>query len=157
MRLEKTGIALLGIVMSFASLATAQQSRWATPNDPTAKSMIAMERQWAELACSNNNVLEKLLADDFQGTAPDGTRYTKAEEMKSDDGRKPRARDCRLGEVKVHFFGETTALLYGSESSIRKGTDEKDFKRCLVWTDTWLKRNGLWQIVAAQDTQVPCK
>jgi hypothetical protein len=29
-------------------------------------------------------------------------------------------------------------------------------KRCEVRTDTWLKRAGKWQIVAAQDTIVPC-
>ena len=37
-----------------------------------------------------------------------------------------------------------------------KAEDGKEARRCQVWTDTWLKRNGQWQIVAAQDTVIPC-
>jgi hypothetical protein len=40
--------------------------------------------------------------------------------------------------------------------SLRKGKDGKEFLRCLVWTDTWLKRDGKWQIIAAQDVVVEC-
>jgi hypothetical protein len=32
-----------------------------------------------------------------------------------------------------------------------------DVKVCQVWTDTWMKRDGKWQIVAAQDNRVDCK
>jgi hypothetical protein len=43
------------------------------------------------------------------------------------------------------------ALLYGSESAIWKTAAGTEHTRKLIWTDTWLKRNGKWQIVAAQD------
>jgi len=33
----------------------------------------------------------------------------------------------------------------------------KEAMRCLVWTDTWLKRRDKWEIIAVQDTAVPCK
>lgn len=65
-------------------------------------------------------------------------------------------RQCQLGEVKIQFFGEMVAVAYGNESGIRKGKDGKEFLRCLVWTDTWLKRDGKWQIIAAQDVVVEC-
>ena len=64
--------------------------------------------------------------------------------------------DCQLGEVKVKFFGDSIAIAYGAESWIDKANDGKETKRCQIWTDTWLKRAGKWQIVAAQDTIVPC-
>ena len=50
----------------------------------------------------------------------------------------------------MRFFGDSIAIAYGSESRIRKGADGKEARRCQVWTDTWLKRNGQWRIVAAQ-------
>jgi hypothetical protein len=50
------------------------------------------------------------------------------------------SRDCQLGEVKVRFFGDSIAIAYGAENKIDKANDGKDTKRCLVWTDTWLKR-----------------
>ena len=37
-----------------------------------------------------------------------------------------------------------------------KDDNGKEAKRCLIWTDTWLKRAGKWQIVTAQDTLIPC-
>ena len=63
----------------------------------------------------------------------------------------------QLGEVKVRFFGDSIAMAYGAESAVSKAKDGKETKRCLIWTDTWLKRAGKWQIVAAQDTGIPCK
>jgi hypothetical protein len=59
--------------------------------------------------------------------------------------------------AKVHFFGGKIALVYGSESSVTKAADGKESALTLVWTDTWLKRNERWQIVAAQDMPADCK
>ena len=66
-------------------------------------------------------------------------------------------RDCRLDDAKVRFFGDSLAIIYGSERALRTDKDGKEAMRCLVWTDTWLKREGKWEIIAAQDTAVPCK
>jgi hypothetical protein len=68
----------------------------------------------------------------------------------------PQARDCQLGEVKVRFFGDSIANAYGAENRISKTKEGAEANRCQVWTDTWLKRDGQWQIVAAQDTIIPC-
>jgi len=125
-------------------------------DDPTAKFIIDAERQWAEAACTHNHSPEQILAEDFQGTSPEGKRYPKAVEVADMADLSKTARDCRLTDAKVRLFGDTLAIAYGSESSVRKGKDGTSQPGCLVWTDTWLKRNGRWQIIAAQDTQVPC-
>ena len=52
--------------------------------------------------------------------------------------------------VKVHFFGDSMAILYGSESAVRTEADGRKHAVKLTWTDTWLKRHGKWQVVAAQ-------
>jgi hypothetical protein len=149
-------ITTLGLWLFAASSAHGQQSRWATKDDPTAKNMIDMERQWAESACARNGIEEKIMADDFQGTSPEGKRYTKADEIKTNST--PRdSHDCRLDDAKVHFFGNSVALVYGSERRVVKAKDGSENNRCLIWTDTWLKREGKWQVVAAQDTKVECK
>ncbi|MGI8956878.1 MAG: nuclear transport factor 2 family protein [Chthoniobacterales bacterium] len=116
--------------------------------------IIESEGKWARSACSPQPDLKAVIADDFQGTSTDGHRYGKAQAIAADP--KTIARDCQLGEVKVHFFGESIAIAYGAENLIRKAEDGQESKRCQVWTDTWLKRNGQWQIVAAQDTVIPC-
>jgi hypothetical protein len=146
------------MVLTIAAIMTAvaaygQPARWASADDETAKFMIDAEQQWAEADCNHNKIAEKILADDFQGTSPEATRYTKSEEVTGDESKT--SRHCRLIDAKVRFFGDGLALVYGSESSLRKG--KGGVGRCLIWTDTWLKRNGKWQVIAAQDTQFECK
>ena len=132
----------------------AQEGRWGAPEDSTVKFIIAIEAKWASSSCSPQPDLKAAIADDFQGTATDGHRYDKIEAIATDP--KAVARDCQLGDVKVRFFGDSVAIAYGAENRIRKDKDGKEAKRCQVWTDTWLKRKGQWQIVAAQDTVIPC-
>jgi hypothetical protein len=136
--------------------ARAQQSHWASADDKTAKYILDMERKWAESICADNGVVEVLVADDFQGTSTDGSRYTKADELKDEKGAHT-AHDCGLDETKVRFFGDSIAIVYGSEHAVGKDKSQPDAKVCQIWTDTWLKRGGKWQVVASQDNRVPCR
>ena len=130
--------------------AQAQESRWAAADESTAKSLIDYERQWAEAGCTHNGIEKTILAEDFLGTSPHGSLYTKQESLASTSNEKPEEA-CTLYEVKVHFFGDSMAILYGSESAIHTGADGHRHRVKLTWTDTWLKRGGTWQVVAAQD------
>jgi hypothetical protein len=136
--------------------AGAQQSRWASPGDKTAQYMIDMERNWAEGVCGNNGVVAGLLAEDFQGTSTKGDRYTKADELRDEKGPHV-AHGCGLDEVRVRYFGENLAIVYGREHAIGKDPARPKARICQAWTDTWLKRNGKWQIIAAQDNRVDCR
>lgn len=134
----------------------AQQSHWAEANDPTAQFIIESERKWAEGVCVDNGVVAGLLAEDFQGTSTQGTRFTKADELRDEKG--PRiAHDCGLDEAKVHFFGNDLALVYGREHAVGKDPAQPGVKICQIWTDTWLRRGGAWRIIASQDNRVPCR
>lgn len=147
---------LAGAVTLLLGSAYAQQSHWASPDDKTAQYIIEKERRWNEGICLDNGVVAGLLADDFEGTSTNGARFTKADELR--DEKSPRtARDCGLDEAKVRFFGDSLAIVYGSEHSVGKLKSEPNTKFCQVWTDTWLRRDGVWQIVASQDNRVGCK
>src|SRR5262245_22962242 len=153
MKVEGVGAAAF-VAWGVALGAIAQEGRWAASNDPVAQSLIAMERAWAEQDCTHKVIVDTILADDFEGISPEGKRYTKAQAVSRAKSSTEKARDCHLNKVDVHFFGDSIAVAYGSESWIN-AADGKELKSCLVWTDTWLKRGGVWQIVAAQD--MPCK
>ena len=146
------GLALC-LAGGFISPSVAQKSRWGSPDEDTVKLIKAVEAKWANSACSSQPDLKDFFADDFQGTSPKGRRYGKEEAIATDT--QSLSRDCQLGEVKVRFFGDSIAMAYGAESRMGKDNNGKETKTCLVWTDTWLKRAGKWQIVAAQDTSVP--
>ena len=136
--------------------AYAQQSHWSSANDKTAKYIIEMERKWAEGVCVDNGVVAGLLADDFQGTSTKGARFTKADELKDEKGART-AHDCGLDEAKVRFFGDRLAVVYGSEHAVGKDKSQPNAKVCQVWTDTWLKRDDTWQIIASHDNRVECR
>jgi hypothetical protein len=142
--------------MFFLVSAYAQQSHWASADDKTAKYIIDMERKWAEGVCIDNGVVAGLLADDFQGTSTKGVRFNKADELKDEKSVRV-AHDCGLDETKVRFFGDTFAVVYGSEHAVGKDKSQPNAKVCQVWTDTWLKRGGKWQIVASHDNRVECR
>ena len=152
----KRTFALAAGAILLVAPARTQQSRWASPDDKTAKYIIDMERKWAEGVCTDNGVVANLLADDFQGTSPTGACFRKADELKDEKGAHI-AHDCGLDEAKVHFFGDSLAVVYGREHAIGKDSAQPNAKVCQVWTDTWLKRGGTWQIIASHDNREACK
>jgi len=153
----RSSIVCLVLMAGLAFSAAAQSSkmgRWAEANDPVAKELIEAERKWAVLECEPSNVVQEALADDFVGTSPAGPIYDKKEVLK-DDATPVKASGCKLLAAKVRFYGPEVAVLYGKETSTRIGKNGKAFQRTLIWTDTWMKRDGKWQIIAVQDMKDP--
>jgi len=109
------------------------------------------EKQWAEsVESGDQKSVERILADDFIGVDTKGGLYDKAK-MVSETADGPRYFvSNHLNEVKIRFYGDT-AVAQGSESWERKNGQRGRF----VWTDTWLRRKGQWQIVAAEDLIAP--
>jgi ketosteroid isomerase-like protein len=132
------------------STARAQQSDTAAAERYIKES----EKQWAESVTNGDaSVVERILADDFIGVDPDGNLYEKAK-MVADTREAPKEFiSNHLTEVKVRFFGDNTAVAQGDESWVRRtGTP---LRARFVWTDTWILRNGKWQIVASEDLIAP--
>jgi len=153
----KKSIYLMATIILFGignAHAQDQAGRWASPDDPDAKAITALEDMWAHTACSSvPAALKAAFAEDFQGTSPKGKRYGRPTSWggEGDDT------DCQLQQIQIRLFGDSVAVAYGDESSVSKKKDGTTTKHCLAWTDTWLKRNGKWQIVAAQDNSLTCK
>lgn len=146
-------LAAFAVTLAAAPNCAQSQAHWADANDPDAKQMIEAERKWAVLECEPSNVVAEVLADDFVGTSPDGPIYNKKEALVED--RSEKAAGCKLLSARVRYYSPDIAIIYGKETSARTTKDGKQYQRTLIWTDTWLKRNGKWQIVAVQDMRDP--
>lgn len=81
---------------------------------------------------------------------PKGQLYDKAKMVSETADAKKHFASNHLDDVKIRFYG-STAIAQGSESWERRNGERGRF----VWTDTWLRRNGQWQIVAAEDLIAP--
>ena len=152
--MRKSAYVVLAIVLIGFGTAHAgdRDSRWLSENDPVAKHITAMEKLWAQTECGpQRQAIRDAVAGDFQGTSTKGQRYGRNEALEPGHDH-----DCQLGEIKIRLFGEFLAIAYGSESRISQRQNGAKWKRCQIWTDTWLKRDGQWQVIAAQDNLKPC-
>jgi ketosteroid isomerase-like protein len=136
-------------IFASATISAAAQSSGTDARSHAETYIKEGEAAWAEsVARHDSSVVERILADDCVWVL-DGEVLTKAEAIKG-------ARESsdflsnHLVYAHVRLFGNM-AVVQGSESWTRKGGRTGSF----IWTDTWLQRNGKWQIVAAQDTSVP--
>jgi ketosteroid isomerase-like protein len=114
---------------------------------------VESERQWAEsVATGDMSAIDRILADDFIGVDPQGHLYNKQRMIDETRNAPKYFVSNRLNDVKVRFYGDT-AVAQGSETWEKRSGE----RGCFVWTDTWLQRNGRWQIVAAEDLIAPEK
>jgi ketosteroid isomerase-like protein len=115
--------------------------------------IIGSERQWAEsVATGDASVVERILADDFVGVDPKGRPYDKATMVSATRDGPNYFVSNRANEIKVRFYSDT-AVAQGSETWERRSGDP--LRGRFLWTHTWMRRNGKWQIVAAQDLVAP--
>src|SRR5256712_9376488 len=131
-------------------LAVSSQSP--TTQDAEARALLQLEDDWARaLIRRDATVFRRLLADGFIYTEDDRTV-----------GRDDVLRDIVAGpdtveaahneEMRVHRFG-STAVVTGWLVVRGRGASGP-FDRRYRFTDTWLRRGGRWQIVAAHDYPV---
>ena len=110
------------------------------------------EAAWASSVATNDaSVVRRILADDLVWVL-DGRVLGKAQAVAEAEKGPYDFLSNHLEYAHVRFFGDT-AVVQGSEKWTRRGGKNGRF----VWTDTWLRRNGQWQIVASEDVSVPIK
>lgn len=113
---------------------------------------IQLEEQWAAaLVKRDTRTFERLLAPGFIYTE-DATVMNRNEVIKSVSG-PDRIEWARNEGLKVHDFGDVqviTGVLH-----LRGRGKQGPFDRRFQFTDTWQRRNGRWQIIAAQDYLIP--
>ena len=115
--------------------------------------IVESERQLAEsVATGDTTALERILADDFVGVDPIGGFYDKATMISHTRLGPKYFVSNHANEIKVRFYGDT-AVAQGSQTWERRSGEP--LRGRFVWTDMWVRRNGNWQIVAAEDLIAP--
>jgi hypothetical protein len=139
------------ITLLLVSLCLGQKSRRSNPDLTSVEQYIReSEAKLAQsVATSNTSDFERLVADDFIGTDPNGNSYTKAQMIAQTNDTSNHFVSNRLDPITLKFFGNT-AVTQGGETWERRSGERGRF----VWTHTWVLRKGRWQIVASQDMKV---
>jgi ketosteroid isomerase-like protein len=142
------------LALALPSLAFAQTKDPAKPSAETEKALMKMEQDLSDaLIKSDAGAVDKMIAEDFFFTAPDGSTQDKAAFMA----------DLRSGDLKIESQKFSDMKVHGADAdaafvtyvSADKGSYKgKDISGQYRWTDFFVKRDGRWMLVAGQGTGV---
>jgi hypothetical protein len=121
-----------------------------SPDNRDQAALIALENEWlANL--HNPAVLEKILASDFLHPLPTGDFVSKAQHIQFSATHLPTPnRKQRFDQMQVRVYGDV-----GIVNGIVLTTDEQSHEaERTIFTDVFVRRNGRWEAVNAQENAV---
>jgi ketosteroid isomerase-like protein len=125
------------------------------PRDPDERTLLQLEDSWAvALVRRDGRTFRRLLADGFVYTENDRSS-TRDEVLHEVEKGSDRVETAHNEDMRVYRFG-TTAVVTGWLVVRGRGA-EGPFGRRYRFTDTWVRRGGRWQIVAAHDYLAPAR
>ncbi|HEY5883407.1 MAG TPA: DUF4440 domain-containing protein [Pyrinomonadaceae bacterium] len=146
-------IALL--VFAASSLASGQDNSGQEPKNTKIEQEIRrLEREWFDSYISGDRAaFDRIVADDVVITYGNGRVGNKSEAMVEIKTAADSSYSLTSDEIQVRVYGDT-AVVTGRVTE--KGTfNGRNVNSQSRYTDVWLRRNGRWQVVAAQNTRLP--
>jgi ketosteroid isomerase-like protein len=123
-----------------------------TPAEDVVPTITQLERDWvAAIVKKDVPVLERLLADDFNGTSPAAHTFTKRQAIADLTSGEYVVEAMDLDEISVNVYGNT-AVSFTSQEEKSKYFD-KDTSGHYHFTDVWIKKDGNWQVVASHGSR----
>lgn len=122
--------------------------------DADTRALLRLEDQWASALVKRDSVVfNRLLAANFVYTEND-QMMDRAAVLHSVVAGPDTVTAAHNEDMRVHRYGAVTAVVTGW--LIVQGRNAGGgFEHRYRFTDTWVKRSGRWQIVAAQDYIAP--
>jgi ketosteroid isomerase-like protein len=139
-------------VLAAFSLVSINSSTAQTAGTSTVEeALIQKENDWGKaLMASDPAALNSILADDWVGQYSSG-RLTKAEMIASFSKPHPKwESDTFTVPMKVRLFGDVAVITGTNKVKV----ENQSPARVTSWTDVFAKRNGTWQCVASQNTEL---
>jgi uncharacterized protein (TIGR02246 family) len=119
-----------------------------------------LEREWLNAYEKlDSAAMQRIVADDFTIVFPDGASQTKAdilamlERGRASDRPSPR---FTTEDVQARAYGNTV-ILSGRVITHRKGPDGTESRQESRYTDTYVRLDGRWQVVASHLSNVKAK
>jgi RNA polymerase sigma factor (sigma-70 family) len=152
---------IAGLLVAFGVVAAgvsvvAQSPRPAVPSGGgrDESDIMALERAWGEaLVRGDASAMDRIVAYEMTGTDPSGGHWDKSSYLESVKAGAFGIESLRLADVKVRVVGDVAIATGRSivNRDPRKGPAEVG----AVYTDVYLRRNGIWQCVAWHSSAMP--
>jgi ketosteroid isomerase-like protein len=125
-----------------------------TVQDTDTRTLLRLEDEWASALVKRDSIVfTRLLAPGFVYTENDQT-MDRAAVLHAVVAGSDTITAAHNEDMRVHRYGPVTAVVTGW-LIVRGRNAGREFERRYRFTDTWVKRGGRWQIVAAQDYVAP--
>jgi ketosteroid isomerase-like protein len=143
-------LAIAVLCLLSLSLATGQN---ASTTGKVEDQIKKLELDWAQATIKDGvAAVDQYEADDIVSTDPSGRVTDKAQDKKDFSSGDLKFQSLETSDLKVRVYGNTAVA---TGTSTLKGTYKgQDISGTYRFTDTWVKRNGKWQVVATQATKV---
>lgn len=147
----RRAVILVTLIFTACGLTAAQQ-----PLSKAEEEVRKLERQWLDAYEQHNaEAMDRIVADDFTITFPNGAIQTKPQLMAMikapRPATQPRMRFSTEG-VQSRAYGDTVILLGRVITEYER--DGKKVKEQSRYTDTYVRRDGRWQVVASHLSNV---
>jgi len=139
------GTALVGFSLAIGTA-------WAQQQSSHEEQVLQLEKGYCTAFIKRDAAwLDKYLADDYMGVDSRGRSESKAEALASLKDPQSAYTSCTEKDLKVRVYGDA-AVATGRQiySGTFKGQQYKD--RDVRWTDTFVRKGGRWQVVAAHSS-----
>jgi ketosteroid isomerase-like protein len=106
-----------------------------------------LERNWCNADVKNDAAaLSAILADDFIDVNLTGQVTNKAQSIA--DLKTDKTTVCDVDKLQIHVYGDTAVVV--GRATVKSATYTGQY----MYTDVYVRRNGHWQAVAAQGTNI---
>ena len=146
-------IVVLVVALASVSAAEAQNTGAQRPGE-VAKALMNLENRWVEaLVKADTTTLDAILADTYVDTDEEGHQTDKRGVLAVLKAGDLKLASIRLSHMHVHPYGNS-AIVTGMAKQTGAFKGESIAPR-LVFTDTFVFRNGKWRAVASHRSAVP--
>jgi ketosteroid isomerase-like protein len=117
------------------------------------QALIKIQQEWAEAGVKGGrSYTQRLEAENCTVVWPDGSIVNKREDLKSMSGDIVFT-EFKIDDLQVRLYGDTGIVV--GQGTIRAHEGKQSLLGGkFVWTDTFVKQNGAWKVVASQVTPV---
>ncbi len=112
-----------------------------------------VEREWEDANKNKDKAwFERAYADEYTAINAVGKMFNKTEDIADTLSNTNTVTSAELSDVKVRVYGDT-AVVTGRLHRVGKDKNG-NFDRNFMFTDTFIRRDGRWQVIATQATLV---
>jgi ketosteroid isomerase-like protein len=137
---------------SITTTATAAAATAPAPPEDVEGTITQLEKDWVAAIQKKDTVtLDRILAADFVGTSSTAHKFMKDDAIEDIKDSRYIVDKMALDEVSVNVYGDTAVSFTSQQEKSRY--EGKDTSGHYHFTDTWVKKDGRWQVVASHGTR----